>query len=356
MRSDSKIEQLCFRLRELALERGPDSRLPTVDELCVLLGTSRVTLTEVLKQLESQQVIYRQHSKGIFVSPHIHRQNIGIILNSTFFTVNGASPFWGMLWGRFAGEARKREAMRDLSHSFYGAFQGDEQIVLPEECRQLVLAGRLQGVLAIGLAITEIEWILKQKVPCVVFAGAGPWAVELDHIQFVRMAMRVIVQQHCHAVEFWLHDYYETSEQDDFVDLLADIEANQALIFDSVRLRVGRKGTTVQEQGYQVAMSVFGQPQEVYPDGIIILNDMMMEGVLAAFQVLGIRTGQDVKIVTHANADAMPFFTSIPGVTVIEFDSSDIVQTMFTMLDTLMAGQTPAVSPVRIPPRFRKRT
>ncbi|GCE12886.1 substrate-binding domain-containing protein [Tengunoibacter tsumagoiensis] len=354
VRSDSKIEHLCTRLREIASAQGPNTRLPTVDELCLLLSTSRVTLTEVLKQLESQQVLYRQHSKGIFVSPYIHRKNIGIVLNSTLFMARGASPFWGMLWGLFAQEARKREMQGNLLHSFYGAFQGETQIELPEECQQMILAQRFQGVLTIGLSVQENEWILDQGVPCVAFAGGCPWVVALDQLQFVRMAIRSMAQQNCRSLEFWLHSSYGENDPD-LVEQLDGIQANQGLIFDSVQLRIGHERPTLQEQGYQMAMEVFGQTKKPHPDGIILLDDMMTDGVLAAFQVLGIHTGQDVTIVTHSNLNSMLLFTALPGITVLEFDPTETVQAMFTLLDTLMMGQTPALSPVRISPRFRER-
>lgn len=352
LRAESKVSGLCEQIRQMALALEPGAKLPTVNELCNQLETSRVTLTEVLRILERQQVIYRQQSKGIFVSPHLHRKHIGILFDTTNFIFNGASSFWGMLWGLLAKEVRHRESQQNLYHSFHTSFRTDQHIQVPEDFHQLVLENRLHGALLIGIFENEIRLLQQQGIHCVSFAGYGPFSVELDMVEFVRMAVRKIVEQHCQRLDFWIPAFMDNGHPE-LNDLFSRVQVDRGLIFDQVRVKTGAESLTLQEQGYQIAMDVFGQNRHTAPDGIVILDDLMTDGILAAFQVLGVRLGEDVHVVTHANAGSMIFFNAIPGMMVLEFDPADIVSSMFTLLDMLLSGQTPPTTQVKIFARFR---
>lgn len=345
MRTDSKVSLLCDQIRQMALELEPGAQLPTVNQLCSQLETSRVTLTEVLKQLEQQKVIYRQQGKGIFVSPHLHRKNIGILFDSSFFLTNGSSPFWGTLWGLLAREALLREERDSLYHCFYTSFRSERGIRLPEDFRQMVDRNRLDGLIIIGLFEQEVRWIEQKGIPCVSFAGPSSWMVNIDTIGFIRLAVRELAERHCHRVEIWLAPFNDP----ELADLFSHLQADRALIFDSVQVKVGQDGLTLQEQGYHIAMDTFSQNREQTPDGIIVFDDLMTTGVLAAFQVLGIHLGKEIWLVSHANTNSMTFLNAVPGITVLESDPGEIVSTLFQLLDLLLSGQTPAETHTKIP-------
>jgi len=110
---------------------------------------------------------------------------------------------------------------------------------------------------------------------------------------------------------------------------------------------------SLQEQGYMLAREVFEGPVSARPDGLVISNDMMTDGALVAFEELGIRIGSDIKLVTHANVGSPILFGRTKNMTVIEYDPALLAQAMFSMLDTLMAGQQPAEASVWIRPRLR---
>ena len=63
---------------------------------------------------------------------------------------------------------------------------------------------------------------------------------------------------------------------------------------------------------------------------------MMMDGVLIAFQQLGIEVGRDVKIATVVNAGSPTLFGRTDNMIVIEIDPAKLVQTMFSELDAIM--------------------
>src|SRR5690242_3600057 len=97
-RPDSRVNDLCRDLREMAHQRGPNIKLPTTRELCTSLNTNAMTLSNALRRLERDNVIYRRQGSGIFVSPKLHCKNIRVLMNAMFVDADGVSPFWGILW------------------------------------------------------------------------------------------------------------------------------------------------------------------------------------------------------------------------------------------------------------------
>jgi len=108
-----------------------------------------------------------------------------------------------------------------------------------------------------------------------------------------------------------------------------------------------------QEQGYRIALEVFGGPRKLWPDGLVFTDDMMTHGALLALQKLGVRVGRDVKVATHANTGSLVMRGHDEEVCLLEVNPAELVQTMFDQLETLMDGQVPTQSKVLIAPRLR---
>ena len=364
-RPDTKIQTICTHLSELAVEKGPHARLPTIRELCDLFATSRVTLDEALYTLEQQNVIYRKQGSGIFVSPKIYRKSICILLESAWLSSTGASPFWGMLWGLLAQEARRRARVKNEYHIFNMVVNAVEQdTALPEDVVLMIEAGRIHAVLAIGLNEEVGNWLKQQQVPCITFGVYSKHMVLLDEQTLVELAVQNLAEQGCRKIALWaisgdqrvtegtthrVHNPY-------FPTVLAKhgLPFRPGLMRDYLSPPLSTTPVPYQEQGYLLAMDVFGDPDTTKPDGIFITNDMMTDGVLAAFRVLGIRPGEDAKIATHGNVGSMMSFNHIPGLTVVEFDPQEIVLAMFEMLDAVLADQTADEIQVHIKPNFRR--
>lgn len=363
VRGTMTVADISERLRALALELGPGTKLPTFNELCALLETSRVTLSEVLARLEEQNVIYRLHSKGIFVSPKLHRKTICILLDSSLLAGRSASPFWGTLWELLAREAERRAGAKNEYHCFSLAMRTPEQAVkVPEDVMRMIQANQVHGIIVIGNSIHEYEWISRYHLPCVSFAGYGPWMVIQDFLQLIYLGIQALAEQGCQHIGIWGPAGGQMGNITDHdLSLLPYIFKAYGRAFDPSFVKFGLERWTpadyetisYQEQGYQLALDTFEHPSAPTPDGIVIIDDLMTDGVLSALQFLRIRPGEDVKIVSHANVGSMRFLNHIPGITVIEFDPADIVETMFRLLDTLFSGETPDSPITLIAPKLR---
>lgn len=367
LRSDTKVPLLCEQLRELALKAPPDTRLPSVSELCSLFATSRATLNDALQQAEALNIVYRKSGSGIFVSPELHRKHIYAIFPSNVLT-SSASPFWGTLCGLIMQRLQIREETNNETNHFFLRMPSQGKQVLPAEVISSIHSRQVHGILFVGHSFETIEWISMQNLPCVVFAGYGRWMVSMDKIAFTSLAVMHLQQQGCRRIALWVDNTPELSDDPSVflhIQSFPSLLAARGLPFEPSLVRhcfdeqfaasvTPPARVTEQEQGYFLAQDVFGKADTLKPDGIVITNDLMTDGVLAAFQSLGIRVGKDVTIATHANVGSMMLFGHLPGMIVIEFDPAEIVDAMFVLLDTLMDGRQPQQAEVFVQPKIRQ--
>jgi len=107
------------------------------------------------------------------------------------------------------------------------------------------------------------------------------------------------------------------------------------------------------EQGYQMAMEAFSPETELRPDGILVTSDNMTQGILPALARLKLEVGRDLQLATHANAGSTTLLGHEQELIRLEFSPKEIVETVFGMLEELMAGRTPISQKVLVQPRLR---
>lgn len=352
---NSKVTALCEQLRTMALQKGPENKLPTGQELCALFGTNNATLNDALDILEAQNVLYRKRGSGIYVSPKIYRKNICILLDASKLHSDRASPFWGMLLGLFAQEARHRSACMNEYYSLHIlAPPIGEELSLPEEVMEMLQLGRVHGFLVVGLEGGFEEVLRGLQIPYVSFTTYSPYMVLLDVAMQIELAIRCLVEQGCRRIGYWtpyfepfggsLESATESLETIRWPELLAryQIEYDPRLVCDVSMLSGSGSSSgmiSYHQQGHLLATHVFGQEDGPRPDGIVCTNDLLAEGVVATLPRLGVYTGKDVKIATNGNTGLTMLLGYTEGVTVIEIDPRDIMQAMFDLLHALLTGQ-----------------
>lgn len=344
---------------------GPGAKLPTVLQLRDTLGVSVATLNSALGELEAQKIICRKHGVGIYVSPQLGCKAIRLICDPFFFHMPGASPFWQML----VEHAKGRAAANQEALSLHFAMPSEQGALLYDSWIDEMGAGRVHGVLSVGLDESAVAWIEGQHVPVVAFAGPAPWIVGLDGHELIRIGVEALAEQGCRRIGLWSptgpsrHDKEVLAETGAYESPFREALARCGLAFDPALVqpneqRAGRDDAhaagTHQAQGYQTTLEVFAADNGDKPDGIVSTDDMMTGGALGGFQKLGMRVGSDVKIATHANRGSPVLLGWEESLTVIEIDPFEIVQAMSDMLETLMDGKTPSERVVLIKPK-RKR-
>lgn len=359
----TKVQEICDQLRAMAYEKGPGAQLPTVRALCKDFGTTRVTLGEALDQLESEQLLVRKDRQGIFVAPDIHYKHILVLFDASMFSGKSFSLFWSNLWVRLEQESHRRTLVHPERYSFHIIHRATPtQPILPFDIMRLLDSNRCGGVLGIGLDLHLEQWLRARGIPCVTFAAPGKWLVVLDGMEMARLAVHSLYEQGCRSIGIWLRNdsrtLDETAEYRGYIQTLEALHLPRTpeLVRQPMRLPSrpdDMSSLAAQEGGYQLAKESFGPYGGPRPDGIFIGDEMMTDGMLVAFDELGIVVGRDVQIVTHANVGSPILFGRTRYMTVYEYDSEAVVHAMFTMFDMVRANLRPNDDAILIPPQLR---
>ena len=374
----TKFQEVCGRLSDLAHELGPDAKLPTVIELRDRLGVSIATLNSVLTELESQRVVRRRHGVGIYVAPDIRQHRVALICDPSFFHAAGTSPFWSLLVDQLR---RRAEAEREAfsmyfatapTDSRHGDYRSDDLgTILPylgESLIEELKNGRMDAVLGIGLPQVTADWIERQGIPFVAFAGPAQYVVGLDGDEVVRQGVAVLCGLDCKRIAYWspIAPYRHTTPEaeSEAVNLFAETLSAHGrrfdpdLVWDNQHLVPGSGGIHTlshQEQGYHAAMEAFGThtDRDDWPDAIFSTDDMLTQGLLTALQRLEVRVGTDVQIATHANAGSPVLLGWEDRLTRLEVSPAQVVCEMFDAVEALLHGKEPKAEVICVPPRLR---
>ena len=364
-RKPTRLRAATARLADLAHALGPGAKLPTVLHLRDDLGVSLATLNSALTDLENQNILVRRHGIGVYVSPSLHRKNIALLCDPSFYRVAGLSPFWDMLVQIARSRAQAKNEGFALHFARPAGFlappngtNGDIGSPLGDTLVADLQAGRVDGVLGIGVQ-PEAVVRLEQGIPFVNFAGQGRYIVTLDGRESIKQGVKALSAQNCHRIAYWSpYGPYRIADNDDvpgncgenyewFCQALRDchLPVREEFIRTGadIRLRAGEwSEESHQMQGYRLACHVWGNPATPKPDGLFCSDDIMMRGALSAFAKLNMRVGRDVIVVSHANKGSEVLLGHEDEMTLVEYDPAEVVGAMFEMLETLMEGNVPS--------------
>jgi DNA-binding LacI/PurR family transcriptional regulator len=348
-RTNSNTKGLLSQIRELAYAKGPDAKLPTTEDLCVSYKTSKATLNTVLKTLEGQNIITRRQGSGIYVSPRIHRKAIAVVTNSRLIGVR-ASPFWGSLLGEFAVHVQTRGLATNHDFEFYITSPSPEPHgELPDLVKRSVREGAVHGVVAIGLNVDSARWLMDQGIPCVAYAGGSKWTVVTAGEPFIQAGIQALADQGCRRIEYWglprpddanPEWYQQTVRAVEAAFGAIGIEPPQTLVGPSEELLAGCKFPhglqLAPHRAYTAIKALYRDPALPKPDGIFVGDDIMASAILHGLVELGVRIGDDIKIVSHANRTSPILFGTQPNIIMFEYDPAEIAGALIQLLDQAM--------------------
>jgi DNA-binding LacI/PurR family transcriptional regulator len=356
LRPAAKFDQTCAQLSQMAYNLGPDARMPTFANLCEQTRVSKATLDAALGQLEAQGIIMRRQGAGIFVSSALKR-SIALVCDPQFSLEPRLRGFWELI----VREARLRVAGSHYDLAFhFSTLETDsatEGPALHPALMDDIQAGRAQGVLTVGLPDATVEWISGQGTAVVAFAGLGPVSVNMDVVDVVKLGVEALAARGCRRLALW-------SETGDEPRKGKRAEARvfrraltaRGLEFHNEWLRPQAPeimGVSSFDQAREWVQDVFGAPRKCWPDGLLITNDILTRDVMPALQKLDIVANRDIIIASHANTDSPVLRPYEDDLTLIEYDSGEIVQSMFNQLETLLRGEPLSHQHIKIKPKIR---
>ena len=355
----SKREDVKAFLRLEARAIGGGCKLPTVLELCGKLDVAKATVNSALDELQDEGILRRRRGSGIYVSEQIDQKCIALVFGKNIFSTN-QSPFCSMVLER----SRERAASHDETFSFFFDIPlagGEQTYPVHLDLADAFERNRLHGVLLVSWrSLEQVGWLKAQGVPVVTLTASpmGSNCVGPDYSALVRMGARALAGQGCrriglisaldllgdgklqtavfreeltelglpeHDGQIWLHPDTETSEMSQM---------------------------SHEEQGYWALMKLLETDRNAL-DGVVINDDMMARGALAAARKLGLTVGSELKIATHANKGALTLTGHESHITRLEVDPDKLVEAMFGILERLMAGGKSSRKPHLIYPELR---
>jgi DNA-binding LacI/PurR family transcriptional regulator len=356
------------QLREMALQTGSGGKLPTVRELRSRLGAANTTLNDALRDLQSAGVLDRRHGSGIYVSTRIRQKRVGLVFGGNVFTP-GVSPFYSML----VEHCGLRAGTHGLSFSYFldiPEAQRDGRAVFVHRDLEESLRGRmLDGLLLTWPRSTEhTRWLRSQGIPVVAFdlPFRPGHVVSADHGEIVKQGVRALCEQGCRRIALLSSLGYARPYEDDrqaFAAAMAEcgLEVRPQWMLERPGQELSRFGEyalTNEEQGYQLMNELFrgwgenGCRAEDYPDGVVFIDDMYTRGALVAAWKLGVRIGRNLRIATHLNKGSSALRGYEQELTLLEVDLQKLIEAMFDMLESLMAGERPEREMVMIRPKL----
>jgi DNA-binding LacI/PurR family transcriptional regulator len=306
--------------------------------------------------------LVRKHGIGIFVSPEL-RRGISLVCNPKFLQRAEIPEYWRLIVGE--ATARLEQQGRPLSFHF-STLASDGQAPLHDDFMKSIEAGRVSGVIGVALDDAATQWILERQVPFVAYASYAPVTAGMDMKKMMAFAVEALAAQGCRNVGMWgttwLHDEsgaVSPQHKQPEISLFKTLLKSQHVPFSPQLVRNGNAlkadGTRNNnfEQGYNLACTTFEQPRETWPDGLVITNDELTQGVMTALQRLRVKVPQDVVIATHANRGSWVLQAHQDRIILVEFDPGELVQALFNLLETLMRGETPPQKLFDVEPHVR---
>ena len=366
-RSQPKLQLACERLEQLAATLQPGERLPTIQQMRREFGVSLTTLNSALEEMEARKVLQRRNGVGVFVAPRATR-TVALLCDPSFLEGNAHSPLWSAL---VKGLRERIEAAGETLEIHFARPATPKTPPIPDALAWQLEQKRVQGVLGLGLHLETVQWLQNAGVPLVGFACWGD--EETHHVsyahgqQFFEAAIAILREQNCRVIEAWFpvmswmwpnHQVGSGRWRELCGELGEQIAAAARGTGVAVKARfltelLEQQNPQIshQEQGFQLAQTVFGPQSNVQtkPDGIIMWDDMTAHGALIGLHRLGVDVGQQVVIVSQSNAGSPVLERESDEITRLEFEPQAVVALMFEQIETLMENEAREPRPLLVP-------
>lgn len=330
--SDKLVGDL--RRRIVVGDFAPGQRLPTFQEIVENFSVSRGVAQIAIERLKKNGFIDAETRQGLFVVNHPpHLCRYGIVL-----PVTHTDSAWSVFDETLVREAQQQQQIGENREFpiFAGTEDFHEGARVLMRLRSQVIEDRLAGLILTPDChrLAELAPFNDPKLPKVFVYrkledGCGP-IVSGDGPQMIDRSLEHLAAQGCKRVAaIRIRGAYSGLGADDF--------ARHGLSFrPQWHQVVGRGDTTVIET---LVPLLLDYPKASRPDGLFVMDDSLVDHVASALLAMGLRIGQDVKMVAHCNWPARG--PSIMPIRRIGFHVGHLLTRCREVIDLLRQGKTP---------------
>jgi len=335
-------------LTRLARHLGPGKQLPGVREMCKSLNVSTATLDRVLVKLETQQIISREHGRGLFVADSLKKDTIGFVFGGDVFAV---SPFWGQLL-----ECGQKYALKhDLGFRYY--------LDIPDSGKTIPTHGDLIGdlenkrlnaiVVLSPQGNDQVQWLQQWNLPTVLLdqEHVCKYKAFFDHACFIAIAVEQLAKAGCKRIGF-LGSTFASANQV-FIDALT----KEGLAYDrALHWDISWCGSLVPHESFeQFASNLLDKAfPSTQPDGLVISDDTMARGAMIALLRQGVFPGRDIKMAVASNKGSSVLQPYEGDLILIEHDPAELIEQVMQIIEQLLREEEPPEPVIMVKPAVRR--
>ncbi len=279
---------------ERAIRAGKFSdgeRLPPTLDLVRLLGVSITCVQRTMEILDGQGLVSRHPRRGTFVMLKSARPSVGILVGPNLLSEQSHAS-------RYIATAVKNE-VNDAGlnprtyHCLVDLKSGEGERSINELSYDLRYQRFIGFVVISGQVPASVG--ADQALPYVTFSFPRPDIdVQIDHARFVRESAEWLLRQRAKKLAFIYSDFSYAGSYDAHLGEFRKVVSNAGLrvpasaIVNGSHLASNPKfsGHHVDRAAYQAMVPIIKQwrRKRHFPDGIILQDDIMTRGIVAAIQ------------------------------------------------------------------------
>lgn len=307
----------------------PGMRLPTRRELRDEMGVALATVQRAFNVLSDDGFIDARGAAGTYVADYPpHLCNYGVLFLQD---VKNARP--GSFASLLVEHCRRLENRHERRLTLY--FDADDP--KSHGYRQAIedhVAQRLAGLIFVGGAyqVEQSPLVQNRNVPAVMFHHKSNFAIpaiSTDFGAFIDQALDRLVEQGCQSVAV-IRQGYPEHWRNHLQEAIADRGLKTLPQWDiAVHWSL--------PEGARIATHLLMDSRAGRPDGLIVMDDVLIEETLHGLSATGVQPGRDVKIVSHCNFPTT--YPARPGVQRLGFDVPHIMDTCLKVIDRQRQGK-----------------
>lgn len=338
--------QITDSLRDLLVsgKLSPGDKLPPTCELVALWGAPEATIQQAFLPLVKEGLLRRTPRVGTFVQEHTAKLTRVGIYHMGDVMGKGGSRFLHALNAALQREWQRQGVDADAWVDTRPVKEQDEPWPAVVRAAQ---ERRLQAVIVPLADWQHIGWLEKLPVPAAFFSPANlPNCVTADLPQFLELALRELKRQGCHSAGMLPAFHCRGNEPDGSATLYArtmsgfvrraaelGIELQQEWVIDHEEDYESQ--AAAQRFGYEQMAALWRQPKR--PDGLIVTDDVVAMGVVAALLEQGVKVPNQLKLALYKNSD-VDIFCPLP-VTFVELSTPAVAAALVEQVQRQFRGE-----------------
>lgn len=299
-----RYQQIASAIRDHArLHLQPGDMLDPELELASRFKVSHKTVRQALEVLVDEGWIQRHRGRGTVLVDRLTTGEFAVVASPDLLNAD-QTPFYPLAIQALMDEAQQWNArIQCRIHlgrpgiSDWRLFPQTTDLLDPRVFRNLRGVFTFKPLLEVGQALEE------QGVP-VIKIGQGPkYSIRYDAMALLRMGLEHLAGRGARRVALmWAgNSKAETPPQKCFegyrqIAAALGLETQPQWLVTAETLQVS------EQLGYELFQKLWGLAQR--PSGLLVLDDVLCRGVLRGALQHGLRLGENLKLITHANEGA----------------------------------------------------